>query len=266
MEVFNLVQGIQIESCNNIVLGHETCANAFISSMGTFNFDKFEQKNIRIVTPMVPQKLIDKIFNIINEIAAKKKIKVVFNDVGLLYMCKNLIDNNKINPVIGRILTHSFFDCPWSSKILECENNDVKSAFNQYFCLDHSKKKLFEEYNVKEFELNYHKGDAAYNLKKNGFKVTTYNFNKLLSVGRICFAARFFQLYYPNCYNENICKRKVHLDVVKKWGKNRIINDEISSLDKAYFKNNYLIGNAVYEEINIGQNTDVDLYDNVILK
>jgi hypothetical protein len=252
---------IEVQS-NGVVLGDEGCIYLCLhdSVLDFAKKCKDKQKTVRFLTPIVPDRYMDDLVKRIEYLSRIISLKVTFNDYGLLHRCSKLIENKQIIPVFGRVLTRSMLDCNWAKRLLTNENDKVIAGLYEYSLMDNEKIKLLEEFHIQEIEVNYHPEKIAELSEVVKLPIVIYN-NQLLSVGRVCFSARYQQLKLPNCAECMECRKKLQFSVNKKWSKKRMCYDEPDEEFKQYMSDLYVQGNVVYRNIN---DLHLDLQQNVI--
>jgi|GEM_PF-669202 len=234
-----------------VVLGNEgciyLCTNDSILSDVRHIISK--GNNIRFVTPIVPNKYICRLQTFIQEISNESIIKVTFNDFGLLYACRELIYKKRIIPVCGRVITRSMIDCYWIEKLIEGETEEIQRELKQYNFSNKMKAEFIKEFNIAELEINYHEPYFLELVNKCNMNITIYKCNNLLSIGRVCFQARYYGHSLHNCNIDCFCKNNLEFRLNSLWSKK-----ESKFIDNInHFPTNvYLHGNVVYERCNIG--------------
>lgn len=167
----------------------------------------------------------------------------------MLYKCKELIKDGRIIPVLGRILTHSIIDCPWYSRILAHEEPELSSAVSGYTFVHAAKWSVINIFNINEIEINIGNYNQLELVKKIPYKITGHAENILLSVGRVCFSAKWNQLCLPECRNDSKCRKIIKTNLDKKWGKMKMMYEEADEEMKKYYTGIYLVGNVVYSSV-----------------
>lgn len=188
----------------NVVTGSEICPIHILTNKNREIINTaIQQSNaIRFVTPITPQKYVNSIYNMICNLPSETK--VTFNDYGLLFRCKELIFNNDIIPVLGRIITHSLIDCPWYYDIVKHDSKyiDVLKKNNMNF---DSKIEFMKTWRIQEIEVNNCTQDSVFYFHQNGIKVAQYSSYNILSVSRTCFHAKLSRISTTNCYEYKTC-------------------------------------------------------------
>jgi len=248
-----------------VVLGDEGCIYLCLhdSVLDWAKKCKKQQKAVRFLTPIVPDRYMEDIVKRIEDLSMIMQLKITFNDYGLLHRCSKLIENKNIIPVFGRVLTRSMLDCNWIKRLLTNESDKSIAALQEYSLMDNEKIKLLKEFHIQEIEVNYHPEKIAELKEAVKLPIVIYN-NQLLSVGRVCFSARYQQLKLPYCVECTECRKKLQFSVNKKWSKKRMCYDEPDEEFKQYMSKLYVQGNVVYRNIddlclNIPQNVIQEL-------
>lgn len=236
---------------DGIVIGDEGCIYRVLDPRWITWVEQAKKRNltVRYVTPPVPNKYIEELFYYINNLTTISKLKVTFNDYGMLHRCKELIEKDKIIPVFGRVITHSITDCPWYEELLKHEDPELAMAVTGSNLAHPSKWKVLREFNIREIELNINDRGNAAELHQNNLVLTGYNSNILVSVGRVCFSARWQGLKLPHCYNDDKCRTKLTIKIDKTWGKMKLMYEEPSDEVKQKYQDLYVRGNIVYKQL-----------------
>lgn len=195
---------IVLGSSKNIAIGSEVCPAHFLrkANNDAINEAAKQKKSIRLVTPIVPQKYLDEIYNIICSLPTHSK--VTFNDYGLLYKCRELIASSKIIPVLGRIITRSLIDCPWYEDIVKDDSQyiDIFKKNNMHF---EAKIEFLRDWGIKEIEVNNCPQESLDYFHKKRINVAQYSTYNLLSVSRTCFCSKLAGKPTLECYKEKEC-------------------------------------------------------------
>lgn len=216
----------------------------------------------RFLTPIVEESYMDSIYKKILKLCNNKNLKVSFNDWGLLYKCKSLINKGNVIPVIGRILSRSILDCPWYENIFQSENDKkLLAGLN----IDHEAKLSFlKSIGVNEIEINFQISEFVKNVSKE-ILVTTYLSNRLISVSRNCFSRDLFQDNSTKC-DDMFCDNRIDFTLEKKLSRKKQLYEEATEVDKAYFDNMFIQGKAVYKKENLSlSDISPEIYHSVIM-
>lgn len=218
---------------DNVVIGSEICPihllsqkiDCFIKALSA------QQRKIRFVTPIIPQKYIDEIYNKI--LILPEQTKVTFNDYGLLYKCKKLICDGKITPVLGRIITHSLIDCPWHLDIIkrerQCYDNLTRQNMNFNTKID-----FMNEWSIKEIEVNNCPQKSIDYFHTKGISITQYSDYNLLSVSRTCFHLKLTNGKTEYCVNNNECLSPIYNLEMTDYYSNKwklLVENQVSVID-----------------------------------
>lgn len=249
-------ENLTFSSSENIVLGSEICPVHLLKQMNKeiINVAARKKKQIRFVTPIVPQKYIDEIYDVICSLPANSK--VTFNDYGLLYKCRGIISSNRLVPVLGRIITHSLIDCPWYESIVKYDNQymNILKRNNMDFA---SKIEFMRDLGIKEIEVNNCPQDSLANFHKNGIGVVQYSTYNILSVSRTCFYAKFVDISTTDCYKKGQCSSLMCSIKMTDYYSNRLkllIPNDHSVID---WNNVAVFGTALFIKNNsINENVD----------
>lgn len=236
---------------DGIVIGDEGCIHRALNPGWTSWVEQAEKRDfpVRYVTPPVPNQYTEELFRYISNLAHITRIKVTFNDYGMLYRCKELIAKTKIVPVLGRVITRSVTDCPWHEELLKHEDPGLTGAVTGSNLAHPSKWEVFRKLNIREIELNIHHRGNVKELQENNLVLTGYRSNLLVSVGRVCFSARWQGLKLPDCCNDRRCRMKLALEIDKTWGKMKLMYEEPSGPVKDKYRDLFVRGNMVYQQL-----------------
>ena len=160
-----------------IVIGDEGCIHRALDSRLIPWVKRAQKKGlaVRYVTPLVPNKYIEELFYFIFQLAKITKIKITFNDYGMLDRCRELIEKERIIPVVGRIITRSITDCPWYEELLKHEKLDLAVAVIGSNLVHSAKWEVLRKYKIREIEVNMNQGLNLADLHKNNLAVTCYS-------------------------------------------------------------------------------------------
>lgn len=249
--VYELGQMNELTNVDGIVVGDEGCIYKVLDCRvkEIINVAVKNEMDIRLLTPFVPNKYVDTLFQRISEFAQLKKLKVVFNDYGMLHKCLDLIREGRIEPVLGRILTRSILDCPWSEDLLQNEEDSVAEGLLEFNFKHEEKWSVMEELQIREIELNVPAIQKEIDFHIPNVKITLHMENAIVSVGRVCFVARHAKIALPQCIESGVCDRKLYFELLYKWKKNTSSYLEPEVEQKEIFQNMFLKGNIVYRRI-----------------
>lgn len=255
------------EECKAVVLGDEGCVHKALHERWSILLKRaVEQgKEVRFITPMIPDKYCSSMYDYIKEMCSLTTLKVTFNDYGFLFMCKPLIQEKKIIPVIGRVLTRSMLDCAWHEKLLEGEEEEQAQILRKHSLLHSNKLDLLQEIGVQEVELNIESYESVKELQKQGIHCICYGNNSMISMGRICYAARWHHMNVPECVNSKICFERLHFELEEMWGNEKLMYEKPTPTMKGYLDNSYIEGNTVYKALKQGlEDRRLDVFDGII--
>lgn len=252
---------------SGLVLGDEGCIYRALDERWSVLLEKGLEKGltIRFLTPLVPNKHMEELVQRIRDYSEHTQLKVTFNDLGLLERCHDLIQKQRIYPVVGRILTRSFLDCPWHKDLLSNEDPNLVDEFVGYTYAHQAKWDILHQYGIKELEINYHDQKHIEELHESGFSLTTYKSNLLISIGRLCYSARWHGLQLPECHKDDRCRKKLQIELDKLWGKSKLMYEEPTPFMKSRFSQLYILGNAVYQPLFENKMTDLNFIQHYIV-
>ena len=234
-----------------IVIGDEGCIYVALSDEwdAIQAYANANNLKVRYETPLTGEKYMQKMYDKIVSLSEAGPIKVSFNDYGLLHKCKKIIEEHRIEAVLGRILTRSFIDCPWAEKLLQHEDKSVSEAILGFSFSHEQKMALIEEFHINELEINIPK-IAHYEMVLPDVNLTAYYSNSIISVGRVCFQARYLNYPIENCVARRICDNPLEIELAKRWINNSVgYYDDNNEMQKDIGEM-YLQGNIVYRKVN----------------
>ncbi len=235
---------------NGVVLGDEGCYKCAFSKNNLCILSSAIHKDIpvRYVTPVLGQSHVEKARKILINITESTVLKTVFNDLGLMYALKDYICEGRIIPVLGRVLTKSLIDCPWYGDIIGNESLITKRAIVGSTFYHESKIDFFKNFGVCEIEMNYCEDRYLSELKRCGWKITVYQSDRLISVGRSCYWALWHDGDIDKCDGLPQCNENIYIELEKKWSsKNKMLTIPDLS-DKKRYDSIYVRGNKVYQK------------------
>lgn len=246
------------KTVSGVVIGSETCIYSALNPRWFEDHMTDDTTFIRYLTPMIPEGYIEKTYAYIKALCSDNRIKVTFNDYGLLYRCKELILSEAIIPVLGRVLTRSMIDCPWYHFILKNENDELKDATVGTTSNHESKWYIWNDYLIREIEVNMIQDNSFKYLKEKNIQITAHAENTLLSVSKTCFTARCRGVPIPECCKQRLCDRKIEIDLKKKWCKGFYV-------DNLNFHESLLIyGNSVFKK-SMKYEEDMDAFFDILI-
>lgn len=184
-------------------IGHESCIIKFFKVIQNPILLKFveRQKNagkqIRIITPFIPEKHLDKIKAVIKKICNEQCFQnsvIIINDFGLMNYIHRIDESRQM--CLGRNLLACFDYAPWGHKIYESENLSIQKVIAQVSFYDEEKMDFFKQYNITEIEANLTEAtiESLKEIQKAGFKINVNQSSFLYGLQRSCYIKR----YSPN--------------------------------------------------------------------
>lgn len=236
---------------DRIVVGDEGCYACAFNENTKAIIQKAIRKGIyiRYVTPILTEACVDIARNNIINIANQVNLKVVFNDYGFLYLLRDYIDAGKIIPVLGRVLAKSLIDCPWYDKIICNEDKEINRAILGSTLYHESKIRLLNDLGISEVEINHYSDSYLSELKQIGLNITTYENNRLITIGRSCYWAIWNAGDIKKCNLFPQCDNEIFITLEKKWSKKNKMYIASNVADKLLYDNLYVLGNKVYQRI-----------------
>lgn len=180
-------------------IGHESCILKFfrvIQEPQLLDFierQKREGKQIRIVTPFIPERHLDKMKAVLRETLMRPAFRasvIVVNDFGLMHYLHRIDGTRQI--CFGRSLMVCFDYAPWGRSIYENESPAVQKMVSQASLYDDKKMDFFRRCQVTEVEADLTEGSAASlrELQAAGFKINVHRSSILYGIQRSCYIRR----------------------------------------------------------------------------
>lgn len=181
-------------------VGNESCVIKFfkvIQHPVLLDFLKRQKdagKQIRILTPFVPEKHLDEMKDVIKEICDEIYFKnsiIIVNDFGLMNYIHKIDDERQM--CLGRSLLVCFDYAPWGHQIYENESSQIQKVVSQVSFYDDEKMAFFKQFNVTEIEADFTEGtmESLKEIQKAGFKVNIHRSSFLYGIQRSCYIKRY---------------------------------------------------------------------------
>ncbi|WP_410769399.1 hypothetical protein [Fontibacillus sp. BL9] len=173
---------------------------------------------IHIITPLVSQKNLQYAKEVIDELISTHLIhSLTFNDYGLLYYTVNKYPNGHVKYYLGRLLTKSFSDCPWSDHLNREEDDSIKAYMNGFVLNDPRKINMFKSMGIKGAHLSVSKKniEGLNEITETGLEVIVHMNTIIGSASRICSQAQYSATLYPDC--KEACEQPSVLKLSKLW-------------------------------------------------
>lgn len=195
----NFDTNVNYDNVQAFSIGHESCILKFFKVIRHPDLRKFieqeknEGKQIRIITPFVPEKHLAEMKDVLiglNNVQCFCNSVIIVNDLGLMRYIHSLDENRKM--CLGRSLLACFDYAPWGHRIYEAEDLQIQKAVSQVSLYDDEKMNFFRKYNVVETEadLTEKTAESLKKIQKAGFKVYVYQSTFLYGVQRSCYIKR----------------------------------------------------------------------------
>ncbi|MNZ79641.1 hypothetical protein D3C78_982510 [compost metagenome] len=171
---------------------------------------------------------------------------ITFNDFGVLYYVTNKYKNLNIKYYLGRLLTKSFSDCPWSDHLNRNEEDFVRKYMNGFVLNDPRKIKLFKDMRIggAHLSVNHKNLEGLQEITQSGFDVIVHLNTIIGSSSRICSQAQYHGMNYPACKGK--CEKPVVLKLSKLWSLKEDGYIEPSEEVKKIVPDYYVAGNITY--------------------
>ncbi|RCX21456.1 hypothetical protein DFP94_102209 [Fontibacillus phaseoli] len=180
--------------------------------------NNLEHAEIHIITPLVSQKNLQYAKDTLDELISTRLIhSLTFNDYGLLYYAVNKHPNSHVKFYLGRLLTKSFSDCPWSDHLNRDEDDSIKTYMNGFVLNDPRKINLFKNMGIVGAHLNVSKKniEGLNEITETGLEVIVHLNTIIGAASRICSQAQYSATLFPDCKEE--CEQPSVLKLSKLW-------------------------------------------------
>lgn len=213
-----------VDTIQAFSIGHETCAVKFLqvtcqkSHLDFLEAQRQRGKEIRIVTPFIPQLYLDAVKERLQALFQQECFTnsvVIVNDLGL--MCYIHKEDPARRVCLGRSLLFSFDYTPWGEAMSASESEAVKAVVRQVNFWDDEKLAFFRRFHVTEIEANLTAGtrDSLKKIQEAGFKVNVHKGSFLYGTQRSCFVKRFSR--NPDACCEMECEGLERLELSELW-------------------------------------------------
>lgn len=233
---------------NCIFLGNEGCIYKVPNKNEIINLKtNMEEIEIHIITPLISQINLQLAKDKIDELISTKLIdSITFNDYGLLYYTVNKYKSLNIKYYLGRLLTKSFSDCPWSDHLNRNEEETTQKYMNGFVLNDPRKIEMFKEMGIVGVHLSVSKKniEGIHEISQNGFEVIVHLNTIIGSASRICSQAQYHTTKFPDC--KDICKKPNILKLSKLWSLKEGGYVDPSEEVKQIVPQYYVAGNITY--------------------
>lgn len=200
IDQLNFNTAAKYENISAFSIGHESCIIKFFKVIQNPILLKFLEgqknagKQIRIITPFVPEKHLDKTKAIIKEICNEQCFQnsiIIINDFGLMNYIHRIDKTRQM--CLGRNLLACFDYAPWGHKIYETETLPIQKVIAQVSFYDDEKMDFFKQYNITEIETNLTDAtiESLKEIQKVGFKINVIQSSFLYGIQRSCYIKRY---------------------------------------------------------------------------
>lgn len=216
---FNWVDDWNPETCKTsdiLSIGSESCPIPLFQENLVDAITAIIRKGIpiKLVTPRVTQKDIQKVLSVLLEIKKRGlSIDIVINDWGLFFYCSQWRESFRMH--IGRQLCRSLLDCPWHEEIVQNEKESVRQIISEHPYTDSERLDFLRQKGVVGVELNAVDRGAltTERIKAAGLQLAFHCEEYLLSCGAVCLAKRL----EPDIPCKELCKKKYKAQPHSKW-------------------------------------------------
>lgn len=240
------------DNIQSFSIGHESCIIKFLMVIQQKNLldfvkkQKKEGKQIRIITPFVPEKHLDEMKEVMKEIFREECFKdsvIIVNDFGLMSYINRIDEGRKM--CLGRSLLFCLDYAPWGRQIYESESEQIQKVVSQISFYDDEKMEFYRSYHVTEIEANLTAGtmESLKAVQEAGFKVNVHKTSFLYGTQRSCYIKR----YSTNqccCGTECECVEELELDELWEDAGYYKKTDDINFPNPLYLRGNQIYGKA----------------------
>jgi hypothetical protein len=240
------------DNIQSFSIGHESCIIKFfkvIQQKNLLDFVKKQKKagrEIRVITPFVPEKHLDEMKEVIKRICKEECFQdsvIIVNDFGLMSYINRIDEDRKM--CLGRSLLFCLDYAPWGHKIYENEPEQIQKVVSQISFYDDEKMEFYREYHVSEIEVNLTAGtiESLKEIQRAGFKVNVHNASFLYGTQRSCYIRRCSP--EQNCCGTE-CEYAEELELDELWEAAGYYKkaDDINFPNPLYLRGNQIYGKA----------------------
>lgn len=248
----NFNTDINYDNIQAFSIGHESCILKFFKVIRNNELLKFidKEKNlgkqIRIITPFIPERHLAEIKDVlaeINNIKCFHNSVIIVNDLGLMHYIHKMNENRQL--CLGRNLLACFDYAPWGHRIYESEDLHIQKAVSQVSLYDDEKMDFFKKYNVTETEADVTKRTvkSLKEIQKSGFRVNIYKSSFTYGLQRSCYIKRYN--IDQGCSGME-CEYSEKLDLDELWCRAEFYKEQenINFPSPLYIRGNQIYGRA----------------------
>lgn len=252
IDQLNFDTGSNYNNIQAFSIGHESCILKFLKVIRNPDLLKFVEneknmgKQIRIITPFIPEKHLVEIKDVLAEIGDMQCFRdsvIIVNDLGLMHYIHKVDRERQL--CLGRSLLSCFDYAPWGHNIYRAEDLKIQKTVSQVSLYDDEKIDFFRKYNVTETEadLTEKSAESLKEIQKTGFRVYVYQSSFLYGVQRSCYIKRYSK--NQNCTGME-CEYPEKLKLDEMWcGSGFYKTDEdIDFPSPLYIRGNQIYGRA----------------------
>lgn len=242
-------------SFESFSIGHESCIIKFLEIINNKDLCIFlqEQKNkgkdIRILTPFVPQSYLEKMKFTLRTLFRNSLFEesmIIVNDLGMMHYIHKVDPNRKI--CLGRTWTFSFDFTPWGELIYANESSSVQKVVKQVNLYDDIKIDYFKNNNVVALESNITANtvESLENIVNNGIDVYINCSYYLYGIQRSCYIRRFS---HSNQCDYSKCDEYAKVSLRGQWEEGEIYCNETVNYfpSKLFMHGNQICGLTRYD-------------------
>lgn len=250
---FNLTK--DYKDFQSFSIGHESCIIKFFKIFQNNEYRRFlqtqkdEGKEIRILTPFVPQCYLENMKKVLScELSNPlfHESMIIVNDLGMMKYIHEIDPERKI--CLGRSLLFSFDFTPWGELIYYNETIDIQTIIKQVNLLDDIKIKFFKGFNVVAVESNITNNTfpSLQKLKEYGTDVYVNESFYLYGVQRSCYVRRYS---FDNQCNYDECDAQKKITLASQWEASESFLNETTDFFPAvlFLRGNQICGNRRYK-------------------
>lgn len=216
---FNEIEFSKLEKGSCVFIGNEGCIYKLPRKDELQQLKKSDETlEIHIITPLVSQTNLQLAKDRIDDLISSKLIaSITFNDYGLFYYTADNHRDSGVKYYLGRLLTKSFSDCPWSDHLNRNEDEHVQKYMNGFVMNDPRKIKLFQDMGVTGVHLSVNKKNIAglNEISESGLDIIVHLDTIIGAASRICSQAQYHDVKYPDCKEK--CEQPAVLKLSRLW-------------------------------------------------
>lgn len=203
-------------------------------------------KQVRLVTPKVPQEHFEKVKSIVRAAVNFGVDFITINDYGIMSECHSLWKESNIRVALGRGVSWCMEECPWYYNLLREEDEFVRQTCLMSNMENWNKLSLLESYGITDIELEGLPGVLGnVDIIRDKMNVTIHIDYPVISFSRVCHSMKFNGCTAPQCTGK--CHEVLKLELNKGYD-GKVPYPHLKDIDdelKSVIGDLYISGNMV---------------------